>query len=97
MASSTRRGVVLTFDDGMYSVISDALPILTDYGACAHILVTTNVINSERKWPQQPPDVPGFEMSGWRQLEDFRTRVYLRMRWLLRTIRGSHCISSYDD
>lgn len=203
LAPATSRGVVLTFDDGMYSVFSDALPVLKDHGACAHIFVTTNAVNSTREWPRQPSDVPGFKMLGWKELEDlhasgvmieahteshpdmrklshsqlaeecqradseiesrldrrpkyfaypfgyhnikarefcrtqydasvttelrslsneedlaalprldsyylqtprmidhledFHTSVYLRMRWLLRTMRGSHCIASYDD
>jgi peptidoglycan/xylan/chitin deacetylase (PgdA/CDA1 family) len=203
LAPTTSRGVVLTFDDGMYSVFSNALPILKDHGACAHVFITTNAVNSEHQWPRRPSDVPSFKMLGWSELEDlnasgliidahtqthpdmrqlsesklaeecgsadseierrlgrrpeffaypygyhnrrtrefcrtqyqasvttelrsfsssedwaalprldtyylrtpwmidhledFRTSVYLRMRWLLRTMRGSHCVASYND
>jgi peptidoglycan/xylan/chitin deacetylase (PgdA/CDA1 family) len=67
---STHRGVVLTFDDGMNTVFENALPILKDFGATAHLFVTTNAVNSEQKWPRQPSDVPEFEMLSWQQIED---------------------------
>ena len=203
LSPSVHRGVVLTFDDGMHSVLSNALPVLREYDACAHIFVTTTAVNSDQKWPLQSPGVPGFRMLDWGQLEklhasgvkieahtkshpdmrmlsksqlmqecesadieilnrigrrpeffaypfgyhnqkardfcrsqyrasvttelrsisktedmaalprldtyylrshslidrleDFHMKIYLRMRWAMRTVRGSHCIANYDD
>ena len=69
LSPSTHEGVVLTFDDGMQSVFSNALPVLKDLEACAHIFITTDAINNDIDWPQQPSDVPGFKMLNWKQIE----------------------------
>lgn len=65
----TEGGVVLTFDDGMRSVYANALPILKEYQASAHVFVTTSVIGSNQLWPLDEPGVPGFEMMDWGELE----------------------------
>ena len=67
---ATQRGVVLTFDDGMLSVHSEALPILRAYGARAHVYITSDAIDDGDVWPRNSPDVPEFEMLGWKQIED---------------------------
>jgi peptidoglycan/xylan/chitin deacetylase (PgdA/CDA1 family) len=69
MDPATEHGVALTFDDGMYSLFSDAMPVLKDFEAPAHVFITTNAINSDQKWPRQPSDVPGFKMLGWPEIE----------------------------
>jgi len=65
----TRRGVAITFDDGMRSVYRSALPLLRDYGVPAHVFITTGAIGEKSYWPQQPADIPSFEMLGWHEVE----------------------------
>lgn len=67
--SNIECGVVLTFDDGMRSVYANALPVLKEYQASAHVFVTTSVIGSDQLWPQEEAGIPGFEMMNWDELE----------------------------
>jgi len=48
---NVRKGVAITFDDGMQSVFKSALPVLKEYKAPAHVFVTTNAVNSDKMWP----------------------------------------------
>ena len=43
LAGDAKNGIALTFDDGMMSVYENALPILQEYQAPAHIFLTTGV------------------------------------------------------
>ena len=52
----TRRGVAITFDDGMRSVYRAALPVLSDYGASAHVFITTGAVGDNKTWPPRPAD-----------------------------------------
>lgn len=106
LAPSTRRGVVLTFDDGMHSVLSNALPVLRDNGACAHLFVTTGAINSDQQWPRQPSDVPGFSMLDWGQLEELHasdvmieahTLSHPDMRKLSESEMAEECAKADDE
>jgi peptidoglycan/xylan/chitin deacetylase (PgdA/CDA1 family) len=65
----TKTGVALTFDDGMRSVFTKALPILRGHAAPAHLFLTTGVVGSTNCWPTQPPTAPLFEMLRWREIE----------------------------
>ena len=58
----TTKGVALTFDDGMRSVFTNAMPVIAEHNACAHVYVTTSAVNSNKTWPKQPADIPSFEM-----------------------------------
>ncbi len=65
----TKTGVALTFDDGMRSVFTEALPILRNHSAPAHLFLTTGVVGMTNRWPSQPPSAPLFEMLHWREIE----------------------------
>lgn len=65
----TRRGVALTFDDGMASVFSQALPVLKEHGACAHLFLTTSSVGRDNRWRGQSRNAPEFEMLDWGQIE----------------------------
>lgn len=65
----TRRGVAITFDDGMRSVYRYAMPVISDYGAAAHVFITTNAVGDNMNWPRQPADIPSFEMLDWSEIE----------------------------
>lgn len=68
----TRHGVALTFDDGIRSVFTDALPILRSHGAPAHLFLTTGYVGSTNRWPSQPVQAPLFEMLTWSEIERLR-------------------------
>ena len=65
----TKTGVALTFDDGMRSVFTEALPILRSHSAPAHLFLTTDVVGMTNRWPSQPPAAPLFKMLHWREVE----------------------------
>lgn len=65
----TPRGVVLTFDDGMRTVFTEALPILRSHSAPAHLFLTTGVVGATNRWPGQPASAPLFEMLQWSEIE----------------------------
>jgi len=65
----TPRGVTLTFDDGMASVFTRALPILKEYGVSAHLFLTTSSVGHNNQWRGQSHSVPEFEMLDWEQIE----------------------------
>ncbi len=58
-------GVALTFDDGMRSVATEALPVLREYDAPATLFLTTGYVGSKNTWPSQPAGAPVFDMMTW--------------------------------
>lgn len=64
LAPGTPRGVALTFDDGMRSVLTRALPVLREHGAPAHLFLTTGAVGRER-WATPRSPEPAFDMLGW--------------------------------
>lgn len=58
-------GVALTFDDGMRSVFTEALPVIRDHDVPAHVFVTTGAIGGTNEWPSQPAGAPVFDMMSW--------------------------------
>ena len=70
LSPDTRRGVAITFDDGMRSVYQSAMPLLREYGVSAHVFIATAAIGEQRKWPPQPSDIPSFEMLNWHEVEE---------------------------
>jgi peptidoglycan/xylan/chitin deacetylase (PgdA/CDA1 family) len=69
----TRCGVALTFDDGIRSVFTDALPILRSRGLPAHLFLTTGYVGLTNRWPSQPVHAPLFEMLSWSEIETLQT------------------------
>ena len=65
----TPRGVALTFDDGMRTVFTEALPILRSHSSPAHLFLTTGVVGTTNRWPSQPPTAPLFKMLRWSEIE----------------------------
>ncbi len=106
LAPNTHRGVSITFDDGMHSVLSNALPILKDFDVPAHLFLTTDAINNEEQWPEQPSAVPGFDMLDWSQIEqlhrsgvtiDAHTQTHPDMRKLSGTELVDECELANDE
>lgn len=67
--SGTREGVALTFDDGMASVFTSALPVLKAHGMPAHLFLPTSLVDSDSPWPGRSEGEPAFEMMTWEQVE----------------------------
>ena len=69
LRQDTKRGVSITFDDGMQSVFTAALPVLRDHDVPAHLFLTTSTVGAQNKWQGQPAQAPVFDMLNWAQLE----------------------------
>jgi len=69
LSDNNQRGIALTFDDGMRSVFTSALPILKDHGAPAHLFLTTGFISSKVSKPRRPAQTPEYEMLNWDEVE----------------------------
>jgi len=63
------QGIALTFDDGMLSVFTHAMPIIRDFKIPAHLFLTTGCIGGDNYWPSQPKSAPKFQMMNWDQIE----------------------------
>jgi peptidoglycan/xylan/chitin deacetylase (PgdA/CDA1 family) len=64
-----RDGVALTFDDGISTVHSAALPILARRKVPAHVFVITGWVGRDNRWPGQPANATPFKLMDWDQLE----------------------------
>ncbi|AGS39777.1 polysaccharide deacetylase family protein [Cycloclasticus zancles] len=62
------KGVAITFDDGMASVFTEALPVLKDFSVPAHLFLTTSVVGGDNYWQTQPKNAPKFQMMDWDQI-----------------------------
>jgi peptidoglycan/xylan/chitin deacetylase (PgdA/CDA1 family) len=65
----TWSGVALTFDDGLQTVFTHALPILRRHGVPAHLFLTTDYVGKTNRWPTQPAFAPQFEMLRWSEID----------------------------
>lgn len=73
-----KKGIAITFDDGMRSVFTEALPVLKDYNVPAHLYLTTGVVGRDNKWPTQPEHAPVYDMLSWDELEKLQAAgVYI--------------------
>ena len=62
------NGITLTFDDGMESVYTDALPVLKKFSVQSHLFLTTSVVGRENNWLTQSHNSPRFKMMNWDQI-----------------------------
>ncbi len=69
LADDTKKGLAITFDDGMKSVFQNALPLLREYQVPAHLFVSSGVINGDCAPPPWPANSPTFEMLDWQEVE----------------------------
>lgn len=69
LRNETEHGVALTFDDGMATLYSHALPVLRDHQLPAHLFLATGAVGLDNRWPSQPTSTRIFEMLTWDQIE----------------------------
>ena len=70
LSPESKAGVSLTFDDGIDSVYRNGLPILRNYGAPAHLFLTTAYVAGDNGWPGQPDYARHYDMLDWPQIEE---------------------------
>ena len=67
---SGRPAVALTFDDGFANFISEALPILGEYGLPATVFLVANYVGKTNDWPSQPSGFGGRKLLSWSAVEE---------------------------
>ena len=65
-----RRPMVITFDDGLASVHSLALPILSGLRVPATVFAVSGYIGRCNRWPGQSADVPRLPVLSWSALQE---------------------------
>jgi peptidoglycan/xylan/chitin deacetylase (PgdA/CDA1 family) len=94
------RAIAITFDDGIRSVYTHALPVLRDFGAPAHLFLTTGPIGSGKLWPDEDGNGLSFEMLSWEEIEKLHaagvsieghTNSHPDMRTLSKTQMADEC------
>lgn len=100
LSPETERGVTISFDDGMQSVFTSALPVLRDHEAPAHLYLATAAVGGQNQWSGQPGAAPEFEMLNWDQVGhlheagvfiESHTHNHPDLRKLIRTELESEC------
>ena len=62
----------------MRSVVTDALSVLREFAAPAHLFLSTNSVGRTNRWQGQPADAPIFDMLDWKDIEVLRSHgVYI--------------------
>ena len=98
-----KRAVTITFDDGFKSVHTNALPILRDFDAPAHLFLTTGPIGNPDYWPNENGIETNFQMLDWRDVEKLHaagvsieghTVSHVDMRTLSETQMFNQCESA---
>lgn len=69
LADPRANGVALTFDDGISTVFTTAMPMLAERKLPAHVFVITNQVGGDNRWPGQPSYATPFKLMDWDQLE----------------------------
>ena len=67
-----RRRVALTFDDGLKSVRSAALPLLKARALPFTLFVVTDFVGRDNGWPSQRKGIARMPLLDWRELEELR-------------------------
>lgn len=81
------RAVALTFDDGLRSAYTVALPALRDYGFVGTIFPVVSALGGANDWPGQLPGIPTLPLLGWNELG-----ALVRAGWAV----GGHTVTHPD-
>lgn len=72
LCDDTQSGITLTFDDGMRSLFTAALPVIRDHAVPAHLFLTTGAVGGNKRWPDQPSSALAFDMLNWNEIEELQ-------------------------
>lgn len=62
------RGATLMFDDGIGTILNNALPVLRSFAAPGHLFVVSNYVGTNNRWPSQPRHVATLPLLSWDEL-----------------------------
>jgi peptidoglycan/xylan/chitin deacetylase (PgdA/CDA1 family) len=67
---TVKKGVTITFDDAIESVVRRALPVMRDLKAPSHVFVTTGHVGLDNSWEWQPPGHAPMKVMTWDAIAD---------------------------
>lgn len=73
LSEDGRQGIALTFDDGMRSLFTAAMPVIREHAVPAHLFLATGAVGKNNRWPTQPVSAPGFDMLSWNEIESLQS------------------------
>jgi peptidoglycan/xylan/chitin deacetylase (PgdA/CDA1 family) len=102
LGDQTTHGVALTFDDGIATVFSAAMPIMAKRQVPAHVFVITRQVGRDDRWPGQPANAAPFRLMDWNQLEmlqasGFRIEAHTASHPDLRTCSGDEIEAEMEE
>jgi peptidoglycan/xylan/chitin deacetylase (PgdA/CDA1 family) len=102
LGDQSSHGVALTFDDGIATVFSAAMPILAKRQAPAHVFVITSQVGHDNRWPGQPANARPFKLMDWEQLETlqasgFRIEAHTASHPDLRTLSDGEIEAEMEE
>jgi len=102
----SERGVTLTFDDGMRSVVEHAMPVLHEHRVPAHLFLTTGAVGGDNAWPTQPAAAARHRMLSWDEVQhcadrglliESHTHSHPDLRTLPTDAIGAECARADDE
>ena len=102
IANPHSDGVTLTFDDGISTVFTTAMPILKERKLPAHVFVITKWVGGDNRWPGQPANAAPFDLMDWKQLEaiqngGFRIEAHTATHPDLRTLSAAEIEDEMEE
>jgi peptidoglycan/xylan/chitin deacetylase (PgdA/CDA1 family) len=100
------RGVTLTFDDGMRSVVEHAAPLLRELRVPAHLFLTTGAVGGDNAWPSQPAAAARHRMLSWDEVQrcaehglliESHTHTHPDLRTLPADAIGAECTRADEE
>lgn len=70
------RGVAITFDDGFANLLTQAAPIMAEYGFVGTVYVITGMVGRATCWTDRGSPLPSLPLLTWPQLADLQARGF---------------------
>ena len=71
-----RRAVAITFDDGFVNVLTEAAPIMAEYGFVGTVYVITGMVGRRTRWTDQGVALPSLPLLTWSQVTELQKRDF---------------------
>jgi peptidoglycan/xylan/chitin deacetylase (PgdA/CDA1 family) len=71
-----RRAVAITFDDGFANVLTEAAPIMAEYGFVGTVYVITGMVGRKTRWIDRGIPLPSLPLLTWPQITELQERGF---------------------
>ncbi len=70
------RAVAITFDDGFANVLTEAAPIMAEYGFVGTVYVITGMVGRMTRWTDRGVALPSLPLLTWPQIAELQEREF---------------------